>query len=76
MDGIKLLFVKKIFSRKMIVWVVATILLCLRVITQDIWLATSIAYMGVNGVLAAVESFKINREVKAVNEEPKEEGEA
>ncbi len=49
---------EKFLSRKLLVWVTATILLVLKVISEEIWMYLSMVYIGVNSALAAIEVIK------------------
>jgi hypothetical protein len=52
-------FVKeKFLSRKLLVWVTATVLLGFKMISEDVWMYTSMVYIGVNTALAAIEVLK------------------
>lgn len=70
-------FMNKIFSRKMVVWIVACLMLCFKFISQDTWLIISISYMGINAALTAIDSIKtakkeIVEQTVASVEQPKE----
>lgn len=54
-------FIKKLASRKLLVFIVATVLLMINKIAQDIWLYVGVAYMGLNTAIAAIDGL---REVK------------
>lgn len=66
-------FWKSLYSRKLMVFVVATILLCIGRITQDVWVYVGLAYMGTNLVQKYIEKNQIKTKL---SEEPKEEGSA
>lgn len=74
-------FVKKLASRKLLVFIVATVLLVLGKIGEDIWLYVSLGYMGVNAAIAAIDSYKtvkakVEAKTSKLEEISTEEGEA
>jgi len=76
-------FLSRIFSRKLIVWIVGTFLLCFQLIDQNTWLILSLGYVSVNGVLTALDVAKASKEkvvtkIQALKEpsDPEEEGSA
>jgi hypothetical protein len=48
----------KFLSRKLLVWITATVLLVLKVISEEVWMYTSMVYIGVNSALAAIAVIK------------------
>jgi hypothetical protein len=73
-------FLNRIFSRKLIVWIVGTFLLCFGLIDQNTWLILSLGYVSVNGVLTALDVAKTSKDkvMTKIQElkEPTEEGSA
>ena len=57
MDSFKQFFLSKIFSRKMVVWIAACVMLCFKFIDQNTWLIISLGYMGINAALSAINSI-------------------
>jgi len=62
MGDIKRFFLTKLFSRKLIVWIVGTVLLCFKVIDVNTWLILSCGYMGLNATLSAVNAIKTSKD--------------
>lgn len=58
-------FAKKLLSRKLLVWVVATVLLCCKVISQDVWQILSITFMGVHAAQAVLTGSGVANSVKS-----------
>ena len=77
MGKFKEFFLSKIFSRKLIVWAVATFLLCYKFIDENTWMILGLAYMGSNLAIAAIQGFKTNKEeTVTTTSENEKEGEA
>lgn len=51
-------FLRSLYSRKLMVFVIATILLLVEKITQDIWLTVAITYMGAALAGTLIDSIK------------------
>ena len=56
--GIIDLLTEKIVSRKLTVWVVATVMLFMHTITPDDWQVITVAYIGMEGVTDMMTKFK------------------
>ncbi len=71
-------FVKKLASRKLLVFVVATVLLVVGKISEDIWLYTSVFYVGANVAQAFLSGgiFKKQQKIEGTISGEEENGEA
>jgi hypothetical protein len=71
-------FAKKLLSRKLLVWIASTVLLCCKVITQDVWQLISITFMGVHAAQAVLTGAGVANKVSALvtKKEDEKEGEA
>ena len=82
MESFKDFFLNRIFSRKLIVWIVGTVLLVLKIIDQNTWMILSLGYVGANSALTALDMAKsakatVNEKIAALKKKPdEEEGEA
>lgn len=54
--------IEKFFSRKFLIWVIGTILLFLKVITEETWLYLTMFYVGTEGLADIVSRFKNAKE--------------
>ncbi|MCS7230785.1 MAG: hypothetical protein RMJ67_01385 [Elusimicrobiota bacterium] len=52
----------KFTSRKFLIWVIGTILLFLRVISEETWLYLTMFYVGTEGLADIVSRFKNDKE--------------
>lgn len=57
----------KFFSRKFLIWVIGTILLTLRLITDEIWLLLSIFYVGSEGLADLVVRYELAKQKRNQN---------
>lgn len=70
-------FLKSLYSRKLLVFIVATVLLIVDTISQENWLIIAISYMSVNTVLSVLDTLKSSKlkdNLKPGKELLKEEG--
>lgn len=73
-------FAKKLLSRKLLVWVVSTVLLCFKIISQEIWQTLTITFMGVHAAQAVLTGVSatamIKSKVESLKNNKEDEGEA
>ena len=54
----------KVISRKFLVWVTATVSLCIGVLASEHWVAVSLAYIGIEGLADIATRFMAGRTSK------------
>jgi len=52
--------IDKFLSKKLLVWIISTILLYFKIIDQNIWLYLTLTYLGIEGLLDTIIRWKLN----------------
>ncbi|MDP3987017.1 MAG: hypothetical protein Q8P81_02210 [Nanoarchaeota archaeon] len=61
-ETIKDFFSNRLFSRKLLVWITSTVLLCFKIIDQNTWLILAATYMGMNTTLTAIDAIRSTKD--------------